>query len=173
MNVAFIGQYLNAPAGDEPFSNDDLKEVISRIGKKYGSGKGSPVAKGRMYLKKQIQGCSSNHIKLMLDSASVFMRGKNDDAFWFRFSINSYVKVFAKIVEIMTNDHECFSDLITNAIPLISKIGVPPKFTYSELLIHEPFISLNIVYMEGITEEHRKKALTIKEGIEGADKKYK
>jgi len=121
MSQHLFGQYLNAPV-NRRYDNRFLCDVvIPFIGKKYGNGKGSNFAKGKRYLKSQIPECKSDHIKLMLSSVSCPIRDKDNDNddFMFRFSINSYVKLFAKIVEIMVNNHASFSDDIKKEIPSI------------------------------------------------------
>lgn len=171
MNRFLFGQYLNAPV-NKRIDNWFLYEAISFIGKKYGSGKGSSFARGKRYLKKQVPECKTDHIKKMLKSVPHPIRDKNDDEFVFRFSINSYVKLFAKIVELMSGNHTSFSDDIKKEIPLIKASVLEPKYTYSELLIRQPLISLNMVRLQGKTEERRNIAQTIQEGIDSADKKY-
>jgi len=166
-----FSQYLNAPV-NKYINNIFLKDVISFIGKKYESGKGSSFAKGKRYLKKHIPECKSAHIKNMLKSIPHPIRDKNDDEFVFRFSINSYVKIFAKIVELVSINHVSYTDEIKKEIYSIKTIVLEPKYTYSELLIREPLISLNMVRMHGTTKERRNIAQEIKDGIDRADKKY-
>jgi len=172
MKRFLFGQYLNAPA-NKRIDNMLLRDVISFIGKQYGNGKGSSFAKAKRYLNNKIPGCKTAHIKKMLNSVPNRMRNKNDDEFMFRFSINSYTKIFAKIVELIDSNFESFSDDIKKEILLIKAAVLEPKYTYSELLIHEPLISLNKVCVQGKTDKHREIAQKIKEGIESADKKYK
>jgi len=172
MSRFLFGQYLNAPV-NRYIVNYFLKKVICIIGEKYGSGKGSSFARGKRYLKSQIPGCKSDHIKKMLGSVPRPIRERNDDKFIFRFSINSYVKAFAIIIELMRKNYALFSDYIEMVILLINDIVLNPKYTYSELLIREPLISLNMVCLYGRTEEIRDIAQTIKDGIDSADKKYK
>jgi len=171
MGRFLFGQYLNAPVNKRIY-NSFLFDAISFIGKKYGDGKGSSFAKGKRYLKSQIKECKTDHIKKMLNSVPPPIWQKNDDEFVFRFSINSYVKVFAKIVELMNSNYAFFSDNVKKETSLIKAVVLEPKFTFSELLIREPIISLNMVCLNGKTEDIRKLAQLIKEGIDNADKKY-
>jgi hypothetical protein len=166
-------QYLNALTSGYMI-NRFLCEVISIIGKKYikrkGRGSGSHLAKGMQYLKSQIVGCTTKHIKKMLTSEPTW--NKEDAEFVFRFSTNSYVKLFAKIVEIMDSNFVSFSDDIKDEILSIKTTVPVPKYTYSELLIRVPLISLITVCLYGKPEKSRT-AQTIQKGIESADKKYK
>jgi len=173
--MSLFGEYLNAPTSNY-MDNLFLRKVISFIGEKYvkgkGRGSGSHLARGRRYLKSQIDGCKTEHIKKMLTSEPAPMRDKDDAEFVFRFSINSYVKLFAKIVEIMENNFASFSDDIKEEILSIKPTVLVPKYTYSELLIHVPLISLDTVCQYGEPEDRKTTAQTIRKGIESADKKY-
>jgi len=171
MSWSLFGQYLNAPVNKQ-ISNRFLFDVISFIGKNNGNKKGRSFAKGKLYLKSQIQDCKTDHIKQMLSSKPHPIPDKNDYKFVFSFSINSYVKVFAKIVELMHSNHASFSDDIKKEYTFIKTIVLEPKYTYSELLIREPLISLIMVCRNGMPEERRKIAQTIMDGIESIDKKY-
>jgi len=173
MSWSLFGQYLNAPV-NKLISNRFLIDAISIIGKKYGSKKekASNFAKGNRYLKSQIQNCKTDHIKQMLYPELHRIPDKNDDEFVFRFSIYTYVEIFAKIVEIMNSNHALFSDDIKKEYSFIKTVVLEPKYTYSELLIREPLISLKMVCLHGIPVEHRKIAQTILDGIDSIDKKY-
>jgi len=168
-----LGQYLSTPT-DVHIDNMFLRVVISLIGEKYGSEKenGSSFAKGLRYLKSQIPDCKTEHIKLMLMSETNHIRGKNNYEFVFCLNINSYVKIFAKIVELMISNHAAFSEAIKKEISSIKAAVPEPKFTYSELLIRETLISLEMFIRVVESEEYRNIAQKILDGIKSADKKY-
>lgn len=172
-HMAFIGQYVNAPAGDEIIDNRLLREMICFIGKKYGSAKGSSFSKGKRYIKGKVAGCRSRHIKLMLNTVpNVIVREGVDDKYIFRFSTNSYIEVFKAIVEIMVSNHNSLCNDIAAEYNNIKCEIIAPEMSYSELLIREPLVSLNTVCLHGRNEIVRNRALVLKEGIKKADKKY-
>ncbi|MDR0476070.1 MAG: hypothetical protein LBH43_20685 [Treponema sp.] len=144
--IAFIGKYLNVPTWDERIVNDSLGEVICIIGKNYGTGKCIDYKKGIRYLKKQIPGCSVRNIKLMLCSVPNFiLREARDSKFVLRFSIDSYVKVIAKIVEIMDENHALFFDSMQEG----HIQPMPPNLQYSELLLSQALVKLRYVQAHG------------------------
>lgn len=174
--TSFLNEYFNTPAGFNQTINDELEKIISLIGKKYGKGKAVDLAKGRVYLKNQIAGCSSRKIKFMLRSVKTIpfiYRKVNDDKFIFRFSNSSYDKVFKKIIEIILNDFDYFSDYLSTVALLIPQRIHEPEYMYSEFFIHVPLNSLDRVYHNGRTNEIRSDALILLQKIKAVDKRYK
>jgi len=168
-----LGQYLHTPT-NERIDNMFLRDVLSFIGKKYGSekDKGSSFAKGIRYLRSQIRDCKAEHIKGMLNSVPNRMRGKNGYGFVFHLSINSYVNIFAKIVELIVSNHAAFSEALKKEISSIKATVPEPKYTYSELLIRETLISLEMFIRVVESDEYKSIAQKILDGIKSADKKY-
>lgn len=173
-HIAFVGWYINAPAGDErPEELRFVRRIICEIGKKYGTIKGSDIAKGMHYIKHKIPNCYGRHIKLMIKSAdNTIVRNENDVRYVWRFRKNTYSEILDLLISFIEENKVSLSDDMQIEITKIKKEIRNPVGTYSELLIREPLIGLNTVVQDGNTESRRNEALQLRDKIQGLDKKH-
>ena len=172
---SYWGPYLNAPAGNvKPESLRLAQHIVSEIGKKYGTGKGQNLAKGRRYIKKQIPNCCINHIKYMLDATkNSSFRKENDSEYIWRFQKDVYHEIFKFIVTYAEENKASLTANLKAEIKAVYASVIKPDNTYSELILRKPLIGLYDVALNGNTETKKKYATQIQSNVQKYDKLHK
>jgi hypothetical protein len=170
----YFGSYVNAPAGDEmPRTLFFLRNIICEMGKKYGTIKGRDFAKGKHYLKHKIPGCRGRHIKLMLQAVeNAVVHNISDSKYVWRIHKETYAKIFHEAVKFVEENRLSLDDEI-EAEKIVAEQEIRyPAYTYSELMIRQPLVGLDIVEQAGNTEKNRNAATRVRVMIRDCDKRY-